>query len=60
MNLDSKMKRLQRKGLGSQKCQAEPLSLEEEELLWDKGLLGSASPQALVYHAFHEWAVLYS
>ena len=47
MNLDAEMKQLQRKGLGSQKHQAEPLSLEEE-LLWDKGLLGSAIPQALV------------
>ena len=48
MNLDAEMKRLQRKGHGLQKRQAEPLSLEEEELLWDKGLLGSANPQALV------------
>lgn len=48
MNLDAEMKRLQRKGLGSHKRQAESLSIEEEELLWAKGLLGSATPQALV------------
>ena len=42
------MKRLQRKGLGSHKRQAEPLSIEEEELLWAKGLLGSTTPQVLV------------
>ena len=35
-------------GLGSHKKKAEPLTIEEEELLWQKGLLGSHSPQALV------------
>ena len=48
MNLDAEMKRLQRKGLGLKKRQAEPLTLEEEELLWNKGLLGSTNPQVLV------------
>ncbi len=47
LNLDAEMKRLQRKGLGSKKRQAEPLSFEEEQL-WEKGLLGSTNPQALV------------
>ena len=42
------MKRLQSSGLGSRKRKAEPLSLEEEELLWRKGLLGDGNPQALV------------
>ena len=42
------MKRLQRAGLGSKKKKAEPLTAEEEELLWTKDLLGSGSPQALV------------
>ena len=42
------MKRLQRAGLGSKKKKAEPLTAEEEELLWTKGLLGSGSPQALI------------
>ena len=46
--LDSEMKRLQSSGLGSRKKKAEPLSLEEEELLWRKGLLGDGNPQALV------------
>jgi len=48
LNLDAEMKRLQKKGLGSKKRQAEPLSIEEEEQLWAKGLLGSTNPQALV------------
>ena len=42
------MKRLQSSGLGSRKKKAEPLSLEEEELLWRKSLLGDGNPQALV------------
>ena len=46
--LDSEMRRLQSSGLGSRKRKAEPLSLEEEELLWRKGLLGDGNPQALV------------
>jgi hypothetical protein len=46
--LDADMKRLQHKGLGSKKRQAEPLTEEEEEVLWEKGLLGDHSPQALL------------
>ena len=42
------MKRLQQKGLGSKRRQAEPLTEEEEEILWSKGLLGDHSPQALL------------
>ena len=46
--LDSEMKRIQSKGIGSKKRQAEPLTVEEEELLWKSGQLGHHSPQALV------------
>ena len=42
------MKRLQALGLGSKRRQAEPLTLEEEEILWSSGLLGSSTPQALL------------
>ncbi len=41
------MKRLQSKGLGSNKRQAEPLSLDEE-ILWEKGLLGDKDPHTLL------------
>jgi hypothetical protein len=47
-SLDAEMKRLQASGVGSTKKQAEPLTLEEEELLWEKKLLGDHSPEALL------------
>ena len=46
--LDSEMKRLQRAGHESKIRKAEPLTAEEQELLWKKGLLGKGSPQTLV------------
>ena len=46
--LDAKLKRLQRLGIGSKTKQAEPLTEEEEEILWQKGLLGDHTPQALL------------
>ena len=46
--LDSEMKRLQGNGLGSKKRQAEPLTMEEEEMLWESRQLGDHCPQALV------------
>lgn len=46
--IDSEMKRLQGEGVGSKQRQAEPLTQEEKEMLWEKGLLGHHSGQALV------------
>ncbi len=46
--LDAEMKRLQSKGLGSSHKQAEPLTIEDEELLWDKKVLGDHSPESLL------------
>ena len=45
---DAEMNRLQQKGLGSKKRQAEPITDEEEELLWSKGMLGEKSPHILL------------
>ena len=45
-SLDAELKRLQASGVGSVRKQAEPLTLEEEELLWEKRLLGDHSPEA--------------
>ena len=47
-SLDSEMKRLQSKGVGSQTKQAEILSEDEEELLWNGGFLGDRTPQSLL------------
>ncbi len=46
--LDSEKKRLQAAGIGSAQRKAEPISFDEEELLWQKGILGAGSPQSLV------------
>ena len=45
--LDAEMKRLKGRGLGVVKKQAEPITEEEEELLWSKAPLGDHSPRAL-------------
>ena len=47
-SLDAEMKRLQSQGIGSKKHQAEALSIKDEEVLWEKGLLGDDSPQRLL------------
>ncbi len=47
-SLDAEMKRLQSKGIGSTKRQAEVLTREDEEKLWKKGLLGDTTPQQLL------------
>lgn len=46
--LDAEMKRLQSAGCDSETRKAEPLTEEEEEIPWQKGLLGKNTPQALV------------
>ena len=44
----AEMKRLQSKGLGSDHKQAEAFTVEEEELLWEKEILGDQSPESLL------------
>ena len=39
------MKRIQRKGIGTKKRKAEPVTEEEEEVLWEKRVLGDHSFQ---------------
>ena len=46
--LDCEMKRILAKGVGSKMKQAEPLSEQEEEILWEKGVLEDATPQTLM------------
>ena len=47
--LDSRMKELQSTGK-YQVRKAEPISCEEENILWEKGLLGDNSPHVLVIY----------
>ena len=47
--LDGEMKRLRSTGLGVRPKRAEPITVNEENLMWEKGLLGSHSPQVLLH-----------
>lgn len=47
-SLDAEMKRIQSKGIGSDHKQAEPFTLEEEEMLWQNNILGDHTPEALL------------
>ena len=47
-SLDAEMKRIQQLGVGATKKQAEILTELEEEILWERGLLGDHSPQMLL------------
>jgi len=46
--LDSEMKRLQALGLGTKKRKAEVITCEDEEAMWEKGILGDSNPQSLL------------
>ena len=47
--MDGEMKRLRSLGLGVKPKRAEPISVKEEGILWENGLLGSHSPQVLLH-----------
>ena len=47
-SLDAEMQRLHAKGLGTRKRQADPITGDEEAILWSCGQLGSHSAHALV------------
>jgi hypothetical protein len=46
--LDAQMKRLASKGIVKGKKRAAPISFDEEEELWSKGILGDDSPRKLI------------
>ena len=45
--LNARMKLLTRAGIGVEKNRSEPISVDEEEILWSKGMLGNSSPDIL-------------
>ena len=58
--LDAQMKDSRAKGLGNNKRQAEPITAEEENIMWASGVLGTHSPQVLVDTLFFShWNVLW-
>ena len=52
------MKRLQAKGNGSRSKQAELLTIDEEEMLWKKEVLGDHCSQSLL-HTLFSWIGFY-
>ena len=59
-SLDAEMKRLQSKGLGSKRNQAEPITEQEEDLLWEKGKLGDHNPRVLLQTIFYMVGVFFA
>ena len=49
---DKHYRMLRQEGVGTSKSQTEPITLEEEELLWSSGVLGSLSPKCLLIAVF--------
>ena len=48
VTVDAEMRRIQKKGVGSKKRQAEPITESEEDQLWEKGELEDHIPQTLL------------
>ena len=46
--LDSEIKRLRTPGMGVKKKQAEPITIEEEDMFWEKGFFGESNPKSLL------------
>ena len=57
--LNSEMKRLKSAGLGSHVWKAEPLTPEEEEILWDKGIFGDSTPRAAEHRVLQKQSTLH-
>ena len=59
-SLNAEMKRLQSNGLGSKHNKAEPITEQEEDLLWEKGQLGDNSPRVLLQTIFYMVGVFFA
>ena len=58
--LDGEMKRLRSLGLGVKRKQAEPITIAEEKLLLERGLLGDSSPKCFWTQCSSVWSALCS
>ena len=58
--LNNLSKRLLRKGIGAEKKQARVVTIEEENELWDKGVIGRHSPKSLQCCVFLLWHAILS
>ena len=59
--LDAEMKSLHAQGLRTVVKQAQPITLADEERLWESGILGDHSPQALLdANGIHVWVVFHT
>ena len=47
------MKMRARDGIGTIKRQAQIISLDEEQLMWSKGILGTSDPETLLHTVFY-------
>ncbi len=50
--LDARMKQLTKEGVGTVRKQAEPLTREQEDVLWSKGIFSLTSGWGLAYAVF--------
>lgn len=46
--LDPKMKSLSKQGIGLTRRQADIISIDQENIMWQKGMLGTDSPKRLL------------
>ncbi len=59
--LDNRMRELSKKGMIRAKEQAQPISLKDEQYLWDKNILRLKTPEQLLNtFALSDWFVLWS
>lgn len=57
--LDARMKEISSKGIGLKKKQADPISADDENLLWEKDLLGGATSKSLLNTVFYDSCKLF-
>ena len=54
--LDAEMKDVHREGVKNLKEQKQGFTVEDEEAMWQKGVLGNITAKTGYYHSLHEYA----